>query len=85
MRDRKIEIIQTGGRFTMQRVEHGKTYVLASDKDGAAVGHQWWLNPVVFNLAEEMKTWGCSDAQIRQALESLTSGKDTHLVLDVAE
>jgi hypothetical protein len=83
MADSKIEIIQSDGRFTARRLEYGQTFVLASDKDGGAVGHQWWLNPQVFNLPEEMKTWGCNDAQIRQAIESLTSGKDTHLEFEV--
>lgn len=69
----------------MELVEGNRRSVLASDKDAAVVGHRWWLNPVVYNLPEELKIWGCSDAQIRQALESLTSGKDTNLVLDVAQ
>ncbi len=83
MSERKIEIIQTGGRFTLQRVEGGKTYVMASDRDGAVVGHEWWLNPAVFNLPDELKTWGCSHAQVRLALEALASGTDTHLEFDV--
>ena len=83
MRDRKLEITQTGNRFTMELVEGGRRCLLFSDKDGAAVNHQWWLNPAMLNLPGALKNWGCSDAQIRQALESLTSGQDTHLTLDL--
>ena len=84
MLGRKIQIIQRDGRFTMQLLEEGRLEsVLATDKDGAAVGHQWWLNPPVFDLAARLRELRCSDAQIRQAYESLLSGKDTDLTLDL--
>ena len=84
MEQKKIEIHQTGGRFTMELVDGDRRSVLFSDKDGALVGHQWWLNPALLNLPEELRNRGCSDAQIRQALESLSSGKDTHFTLTLS-
>ena len=84
MRERKIEIVQSGRRFTMNMIEDGKQKsLLDSDKVGAALDYPWWLNPTIFNLAEELKTWKCSEAQIRQAYQSLLSGHDTHLELDI--
>lgn len=80
---KKIEMVQTGGRFTMNLVEDGVRSVLASDQDGAVVGLSWWLNPTIFDLAAKLRTWKCSDAQIRQAYESLLSGRDTHLEFDL--
>ena len=82
MVDTKIEIIQSGGRFTLQKVEDGQTVVLLSDNDGARAGSQWWLDPAI-NITEHLKGCGCSDVQIRQVIDSLLSGKDTNLSLDV--
>lgn len=78
-----IEIKQVGDRFTMELVEGGRRSVLFSDKDGAPVGHQWWPNPALLNLPEELRNWGCTDAQIRKVIENLASGKDTNLTLDI--
>lgn len=67
----------------MQHVKDGKTGVLLTDEGGAVVGHQWWLNPLMLDLIKEMRTWRCSDRQIREAYESLLSGHDTDLESDV--
>lgn len=83
MAENKIRIIQTGGRFTMQHVKDGKIYILFGDEGGAVVGHQWWLNPLMLDLLKEMRTWKCSDQQIREAYQSLLSGHDTDLEFDV--
>ena len=81
---RKIEIVQNGNRFTLNMIEDGKQKsLLASDNAGAALDFSWWLDPTIFKLAEELKTWRCSDAQIREAYQSLLSGRDTHLELDI--
>jgi hypothetical protein len=82
MVDTKIEIVQSGGRFTMQKVEDGQTVVLLSDKDGARTGNQWWLHPAI-NITAHLRGCGCSDVQIGQVIDSLLSGKDTNLSLDV--
>jgi hypothetical protein len=79
MLERKIEIIQTGNRFTMQLIEDGRCSVLFSDENGAAVGYAWWLNPTILDLARALRALKCSEAQIRQAYESLLPRRDTRL------
>jgi hypothetical protein len=83
MRDKKIAITQTGDRFTMELIEDGRRSVLANNESHADLNYRWWLNPMIFDLAEELRTWDCSDAQIRQAYVSLLSGRDTHIELDL--
>jgi hypothetical protein len=83
MPNKKIEIIQEGNRFTMQLIEGERRSVLASDQTGAALDYSWWLNPIIFDLAQTLRDWNCSDAQIRQAYEHLLSGRPTHLKFDL--
>lgn len=86
MRDKKLQIIQKDDHFTMQLLENGRLKsVLMTDQTGPKVGHRWWLNPIVFNLAAAMKEWQCNDSQIRQAYESLLSGKNTDLTFDLPD
>ena len=59
--------------------------VLATDRDSVPVGHRWWLDPTVFDLTQTLKEQNCSESQIRQVYESLLSGQDTHLVLEVPD
>jgi hypothetical protein len=81
MTGKTIEINQTGDHFTLEQVEGRRRNVLFSKGPGS-LGYQWWLSPQL-NLPAELKTLGCSDMQIRQALKHLTSGKDTHLEFKV--
>jgi hypothetical protein len=83
MPGKKIKIIQQGNRFTMELIEGDKISVLVSDHDGTALNYSWWLNPTIYNLAQNLKEYGCSDLQIREAYEDLLSGHDTHLELDI--
>jgi hypothetical protein len=82
--DRKLQIIQRGDTFTLKSQEEGKQeLVIANDGDRGARGVRWWLMPLIFDLAGTLREQGCSDAQIRRAYESLLSGHDTDLTLDL--
>jgi len=67
----------------MELIEDGRHSVLANNESQADLNYRWWLNPMIFDLVEELRTYWCSDAQIRQAFESLLSGRDTHLEFDL--
>ena len=83
MKDRKIQIIQRNNTFTMNLLEDGQFKSTLETDSGNQLPSQWWLNPIVFNLTERLRDAGCSDAQIRQAYDSLLSGHETHLELDL--
>ena len=80
---KQIQIIQQGGTFTMNLLEDGNFKAVLETDSGRPVGIRWWLIPVVFDLTARLRECGCSDAQIRQAYESLLSGHDTNLTLDL--
>ena len=82
MKKRQIQIIQRNNTFTMNLLEDGQ--VKSTFETGSGnLPLRWWLIPIIFNLTERLRDNGCSDAQIRQAYESLLSGHETHLELDL--
>jgi hypothetical protein len=83
MKKRTLQIIQQNNTFTMNLLEDGE--FKGTLESGNQLTFQWWLNPRVFNLEERLRDNGCSDAQIRQAYDSLLSGHETNLELDLPQ